>query len=106
MTTELITAADSFAESTDVLIIGSGAAGLTAALTIAEADPARTVTVITRSEPAESSTAWAQGGLAAVIASEDSFDLHIEDTMAAGAFHRSEERRVGQQWKHRHERQP
>jgi L-aspartate oxidase len=92
MTTELITAADSFAESTDVLIIGSGAAGLTAALTIAEADPARTVTVITRSEPAESSTAWAQGGLAAVIASEDSFDLHIEDTMAAGAFHGDRDR--------------
>ncbi|MGO1903939.1 MAG: FAD-binding protein, partial [Corynebacterium casei] len=39
MTTELITPAESFAERTDVLIIGSGAAGLTAALTIVEADP-------------------------------------------------------------------
>src|SRR5699024_7557454 len=87
MTTELITPAESFAERTDVLIIGSGAAGLTAALTIAEADPTRSVTVITRGEPADSSTAWAQGGLAAVISPEDSFDLHIEDTMAAGGFH-------------------
>ena len=67
MTTELITPAESFAERTDVLIIGSGAAGLTAALTIVEADPTRSVTVITRGEPADSSTAWAQGGLAAVI---------------------------------------
>ena len=87
MTTELITPAESFAERTDVLIIGSGAAGLTAALTIAEADPARSVTVITRGEPADSSTAWAQGGLAAVISPEDSFDLHIDDTMAAGGHH-------------------
>lgn len=87
MTTELITPAESFAERTDVLIIGSGAAGLTAALTIVEADPTRSVTVITRGEPADSSTAWAQGGLAAVISPEDSFDLHIEDTMAAGGFH-------------------
>lgn len=51
MTTELITPAESFAERTDVLIIGSGAAGLTAALTIVEADPIRSVTVITRGEP-------------------------------------------------------
>ena len=87
MTTELITPAESFAERTDVLIIGSGAAGLTAALTIVETDPTRSVTVITRGEPADSSTAWAQGGLAAVISPEDSFDLHIEDTMAAGGFH-------------------
>lgn len=70
MTTELITPAESFAERTDVLIIGSGAAGLTAALTIVEADPIRSVTVITRGEPADSSTAWAQGGLAAVISPE------------------------------------
>lgn len=88
MTTELITPAESFAERTDVLIIGSGAAGLTGALTIVEADPTRSVTVITRGEPADSSTAWAQGGLAAVISPEDSFDLHIEDTMAAGGFPR------------------
>ncbi|AQS74582.1 L-aspartate oxidase [Corynebacterium ammoniagenes] len=92
MTTELITPAESFAERTDVLIIGSGAAGLTAALTIAEADPTRSVTIITRGEPADSSTAWAQGGLAAVIAPEDSFDLHIEDTLAAGAFHGDRDR--------------
>lgn len=92
MTTELITPAESFAERTDVLIIGSGAAGLTAALTIVEADPTRSVTVITRGEPADSSTAWAQGGLAAVISPEDSFDLHIEDTMVAGAWHGDHDR--------------
>src|SRR5699024_12242048 len=62
MTTNLITPAESFAERTDVLIIGSGAAGLPAAQTIVEADPTPSVTVITRGEPADSSTAWAQGG--------------------------------------------
>lgn len=75
-----------------MLIIGSGAAGLSAALGIVETNPDRCVTIITRAKPADSSTAWAQGGLAAVTSPEDSFASHIEDTMAAGAFHGARDR--------------
>ena len=66
----------------DVLIIGSGAAGLTAALNLAERF---TVTVLAKGGLAEGSTAWAQGGIAAVLEPGDTFDSHIEDTMIAGA---------------------
>jgi len=66
----------------DVLIIGSGAAGLTAALNLA--DRFR-VTVLAKGGLAEGSTAWAQGGIAAVLEPGDTFDSHIEDTMIAGA---------------------
>lgn len=89
---ELATPAESFIETTDVLIIGSGAAGLSAALALVETDPVRSVTIITRTEPADGSTTWAQGGLAAVTAPEDSFASHIEDTIAAGAFHGDRDR--------------
>ena len=66
----------------DVLIIGSGAAGLTAALNLAERFR---VTVLAKGGLAEGSTAWAQGGIAAVLEPGDTFDSHIEDTMIAGA---------------------
>ncbi len=67
---------------TDVLIIGSGIAGLFAALKISEyAD----VIVVTKKEKAESNTNYAQGGIASVIAKNDSFSKHIEDTLIAGA---------------------
>ncbi|MEO5937530.1 MAG: L-aspartate oxidase [Sphingomonas sp.] len=66
----------------DVLIIGSGAAGLTAALNLAERFK---VTVLAKGGLAEGSTAWAQGGIAAVLEPGDTFDSHIEDTMIAGA---------------------
>ena len=92
MTAELITPHEAFTETTGVLIIGSGAAGLSAALALREADPDRPITIITRADPADSSTAWAQGGLAAVTSPEDSFDSHIEDTLAAGAFHGDSDR--------------
>src|SRR5699024_12769832 len=59
----------------------------TASQSLGEAAPSPPVTGIARGEPADSSTAWAQGGLAAVFSPGDSFDLHIEDTMAAGGFH-------------------
>ena len=68
--------------TTDVLIIGSGAAGLTAALNLA--DRFR-VTVLAKGGFDEGSTAWAQGGIAAVLEPGDTFDSHIEDTMIAGA---------------------
>jgi L-aspartate oxidase len=66
----------------DVLVIGSGMAGLTYALRAAEhAD----VCVVTKKERAASSTNYAQGGIAAVMAPEDSLELHVRDTLVAGA---------------------
>src|SRR5882757_1458428 len=70
------------AHSSDILIIGSGAAGLTAALNLAEEFK---VTVLAKGGLAEGSTAWAQGGIAAVLEPGDTFESHIEDTMIAGA---------------------
>ncbi|HEY7806186.1 MAG TPA: L-aspartate oxidase [Croceibacterium sp.] len=70
------------AHTSDVLIIGSGAAGLTAALTLAQE---RTVTVLAKGSLTGGSTAWAQGGIAAVLDAGDTFEDHIRDTMVAGA---------------------
>ena len=66
----------------DVLIVGSGAAGLTAALNLAEN---RKVAVIAKGALGEGATGWAQGGIAAVLEEGDSFESHINDTMIAGA---------------------
>ena len=63
----------------DIVIIGAGAAGLTAALNLAERFK---VAVLLKGEGA---TGWAQGGIAAVLEPGDSFEAHIEDTMIAGA---------------------
>ncbi len=68
--------------TSDILIIGSGAAGLTAALNLAERFD---VTVLAKGALNEGSTAWAQGGIAAVLEPGDTFESHIEDTMIAGA---------------------
>ncbi|WP_068071127.1 L-aspartate oxidase [Novosphingobium lentum] len=65
----------------DVLIIGSGAAGLTAALVLAE--QAR-VLVLAKGALDAGSTAWAQGGIAAVLDEGDTFEDHVRDTMVAG----------------------
>lgn len=66
----------------DVIVIGSGAAGLTAAINLAEHCR---VAVIAKGALSDGSTAWAQGGIAAVLEPGDTFDSHIEDTMVAGA---------------------
>ncbi|MEX2627159.1 MAG: FAD-binding protein, partial [Ilumatobacteraceae bacterium] len=66
----------------DVVVLGSGAAGLAAALA---ARPVRSVLVVTKDELAAGSTAWAQGGLAGVLHPEDSLEDHVRDTLAAGA---------------------
>jgi L-aspartate oxidase len=66
----------------DVLIVGSGAAGLTAALNLAEK---RKVAVIAKGALGEGATGRAQGGIAAVLEEGDSFEAHINDTMIAGA---------------------
>lgn len=70
------------ARSYDVIVIGSGAAGLTAALTLAGRFK---VAVLAKGDVAAGSTAWAQGGIAAVLEPGDTFESHIEDTMVAGA---------------------
>ncbi|PCI64252.1 MAG: L-aspartate oxidase [Kordiimonadales bacterium] len=72
----------------DVLIIGSGAAGLTAALTLA---PEMRVAVLSKGKMQAGSTQWAQGGIAAVLEATDSIQSHIDDTLIAGAGLCSEE---------------
>ena len=66
----------------DVLVIGSGAAGLTAALALAET---KKVLVLAKGRLDSGSTAWAQGGIAAVLDAGDTFENHVRDTMIAGA---------------------
>jgi L-aspartate oxidase len=67
---------------TDVVVLGSGAAGLSAALA---ARPVRDVVLVTKDRLDAGSTAWAQGGLAAVLHPDDSIEDHVRDTLAAGA---------------------
>lgn len=66
----------------DILVIGSGAAGLAAALHLANVAK---VGVLSKGEISDGSTRWAQGGIAAVLNDTDSVESHIEDTMVAGA---------------------
>src|SRR5580692_5596487 len=81
----------------DVLVLGSGVAGLSAAVRLASPLPSLgggggagftglRVGVLTKAELYQSATRWAQGGVAAVLGGdEDSTDLHLADTLAAGA---------------------
>lgn len=69
--------------TTDVLVIGSGAAGLQAAWSAAEAG--RQVLVVVRDELQDSNTAKAQGGIAAALGQDDDPRLHFHDTLVAGA---------------------
>ncbi|MGH7951419.1 MAG: L-aspartate oxidase [Limisphaerales bacterium] len=66
----------------DFLILGSGIAGLSFALKVA---PRGRVAIVTKKNRAESNTNYAQGGIAAVTGKDDSFELHVRDTLAAGA---------------------
>jgi L-aspartate oxidase len=66
----------------DFVVIGSGIAGLSFALKVARHG---SVAVITKRKGADTNTAWAQGGIACVTSGEDSFELHVRDTLEAGA---------------------
>jgi L-aspartate oxidase len=66
----------------DVLIIGSGLAAATLALSLPES---LRVAVVTKKAAEDSSSFWAQGGIAAVMGADDSFDEHVRDTLVAGA---------------------
>ena len=67
----------------DYLVIGSGLAGLTYALTVAQ--QGYQVAVLTKKTRADANSSWAQGGIAGVLADDDSFELHKQDTLVAGA---------------------
>jgi L-aspartate oxidase len=66
----------------DVLVVGSGVAGASAALTAA--DRGASVALLAKSDLGETNTLWAQGGMAAVLEAPDSFDAHIRDTLEVG----------------------
>ncbi|MBP6726147.1 MAG: FAD-dependent oxidoreductase, partial [Thauera sp.] len=66
----------------DVLILGSGAAGQSMALRLADS---HSVALVTKRELADSASNWAQGGIAAVLDTADSIEAHIQDTFTAGA---------------------
>ncbi|HYQ48063.1 MAG TPA: FAD-dependent oxidoreductase, partial [Thermodesulfovibrionales bacterium] len=68
-------------EVVDFLIIGSGVAGLRAAIELA---PYGSVLVVTKDKPTESNTEYAQGGIAVVMSDEDEVGIHFEDTLKAG----------------------
>jgi L-aspartate oxidase len=66
----------------DFLVLGSGIAGLSFALKVA---PRGRVAIVTKKDRAESNTNYAQGGIAAVTSKEDTVELHVRDTLTAGA---------------------
>ncbi len=72
-----------------VVIIGSGVAGLSTAIYLAEAallkNQSISILLVSKASRSETNTSWAQGGIAAVASSEDSFEAHIIDTIDAGA---------------------
>lgn len=74
----------------DVLIVGSGLAGLSAALLLA---PTHKVAVLTKRALTDGSSSWAQGGIASVLDPADNFESHVQDTLIAGAQLNDEDRK-------------
>jgi glycine/D-amino acid oxidase-like deaminating enzyme len=70
-------------QSFDVIVIGSGLAGLSVALRLAEAG--KRVALVTKQRLIDGASSWAQGGIAAPVAEDDSTDDHVTDTLVAGA---------------------
>ena len=68
----------------DVAIVGAGGAGLRAAIALAESDPTLRIALISKVYPMRSHTCAAEGGAAGVIKSDDSFDMHFDDTVGGG----------------------
>src|SRR5262245_17114760 len=66
----------------DVLVVGTGLAGLTVALHVADR---KRVGLITKLQLLDGASSWAQGGIAAVLAGDDTLESHIRDTLVAGA---------------------
>lgn len=73
-------------KQTDILVIGSGVAGLTYTIKVAEEHPDKKIMLVTKNALMESNTRYAQGGIAAVWNDEDSFESHVEDTLRAGDY--------------------
>ena len=73
---------------TDFIVIGSGIAGLNFAL---EASKYGKVTLLTKKDMMESNTNYAQGGIAAVLDTHDTYESHVEDTLKAGCYHNDKE---------------
>ena len=78
----MTTAAPSTLHDFDVLIVGSGLAGLSAALHLA---PTHRVAILTKRSMHDGASGWAQGGIAAVMGEGDTFASHVDDTLVAGA---------------------
>lgn len=68
----------------DYIVVGSGIAGLTTALTLSSSG---NVAIFTKKNPSDSSTNLAQGGMAAMLSKDDRVEWHVEDTLKAGDFH-------------------
>ena len=83
LTQKLLAPSPGWVEHTDVIIVGSGVAGLTAALSLRESG--QKVLIITKDVLTSSSSIWAQGGVAAALSAEDSPEEHLADTLVAGA---------------------
>ena len=69
-------------DSFDILIVGAGAAGLYSALCLPSTFR---IGLISKDKLSRSASGWAQGGIAAVVDSDDSTELHLQDTLKAGA---------------------
>ena len=69
-------------ESTDVLVIGAGLAGMATALSL---PPHLRVAMLSKGPADDCASAWAQGGIAAAQAADDSIEAHVQDTLVAGA---------------------